>query len=175
MAPKWWFRFVVFLTLLALIAFVAKKFFAGSLSSENARDYQVTPEATVSKMFELLKNQGDTLSAGNFLADKNLTPEEQKFAELFWNTQRCAILYRALYDREAALQSLSTQDSTADSATVNAQVKALATANDTEKSDRLYTFDLRKRGPNWRIYELRSEALPMGVFRKFEELQGKTP
>jgi hypothetical protein len=126
-------------------------------------------------MFELLKSQGDNLSAGDLLADKNLTPEEQVFARLFWNPQRCGVLYLNLYDREPELQSLSTQDSSTDTATVNAQVKALASADDAEKSDRVYTFDLRKRGPNWLIFELRSKALPTGVFRKFEELQGKAP
>jgi hypothetical protein len=122
-------------------------------------------------MFELLKNQGDALNPGHLLADKDLTPEEQRFAELFWDTQRCGILYGALYDREPVLQSLNGRDITTDSATVNAQVRALATANDTEAGDRLYTFELRKRGQNWHIYELKSETLPMGVFRKFEELQ----
>jgi len=167
---KLWLGAAVSVLVLTLGGFVGRKFLAGPLTLEHARDYQVTPEATVSRMFELLKNQGDTLSAGNLLADKNLTPEERRFAELFWNTQRCGVLYGALYDREAVLESLNPPDITADSATIKAQVKALASADDTEKSDRIYIFELRKVGQNWHIYELKSEALPMGWFRKVEEL-----
>jgi hypothetical protein len=150
-------------------------FLAGFANTEQTRNYQSTPEGTVNKMFELLKSQGNGLSTVDFLADKNLTPEEQQFAELFWDAQRCGILYSALYDREPELQALIGQGVTTDSATINAQVKALASADDLEKSDRVYIFVLKRRSENWHIYELKSENVPNGVFRKFEELKSGAP
>jgi hypothetical protein len=169
-AHKAW--LVIGLTLLVSTAgvLIVKRVVTGSFRTEAPRPYQATPEATVTKMFELLREQGESFSSLHFLTDKNLSPGEQGFAELFWNTRRCGVLYTVLSERQTELQALSKQDDSSSSATVKAQVRVLPTG-ESEKSDRLIAFEVRKRGGNWYIYELRTEKFPSGVVEKFEQLQ----
>lgn len=137
-------------------------------------DERNTPDELVKNMFQVLSARSQTFSAGRFLDGKNLTPEEERFQNFFWENQRCAVLFRTLSEREATLQSASTSQIGSSSATVDAEVEAFASANDSEKTGRKYKFDLRNRAGNWYIYELRSESLPMGVYSKYLELSGQS-
>lgn len=131
------------------------------------------PDDVVKNMFSLLSTHGGNFSAARFLDGKNLTPEEKQFEDYFADSQRCAVLFRALTDREAILQSLSTAQAGETAATVNAVALAYASANDADKTERTYMFDLKRNEGGWRIYELRSDSLPMGVYSKFLELSGQ--
>lgn len=137
-------------------------------------DKQNAPVEVVKSMFQLLSSHSESFSAGRFLDGKNLTPEEEQFQSYFGESQRCAVLFRALSEREASLQSLRTSQISESSATVDVVAKAFESANDSEKTERMYKFDLRNRAGNWYIFELRSDALPMGVYSKFLELSGQS-
>jgi hypothetical protein len=141
-------------------------------ASDPPREAQASPEATVRAMFATFDQFKDEFNTVHLLSGKDSSPEEQRFAELFWDRERSGPLYSALYDREPELQNISVQSSTDRSANVNAAVRALAKGDDSEKTDRLYIFELKKRGSNWYIYELRSNQSPTGVFEAFRKANG---
>jgi hypothetical protein len=41
--------------------------------------------------------------------------------------------------------------------------------------DSTYTVELKKRGPNWYVDELKSQKYPNGVFHTFHERLANTP
>ncbi len=147
--------------------------FSNRSSKSQPHDYQAYPEATVKTMFGMFDQFKDNFSTVHLLDGKDSSADEQRFAELFWDNQRSGVFYSVLYDKEPELQSVSLQSSAGNSAIVNAAAKALATSNDSEKSDRLYLFELRKRGANWCIYELRSNQSPTGVFEAFQKANAR--
>jgi hypothetical protein len=139
-------------------------------TSDPPRETQATPEAAVRTMFGMFDQFKDQFNTVHLLSGKDSSPDEQRFAELFWDHERSGVLYSVLYDKEPELQSIGLESSTDLSANVNAAVKALARSDDSEKTDRLYIFEVKKRGTNWYIYELRSNQSPTGVFETFHKV-----
>jgi hypothetical protein len=133
------------------------------------REAQATPEAAVRAMFGMFDQFKDQFNTVHLLSGKDSSPDEQRFAQLFWDHERSGVLYSVLYDKQPELQSISLQSGTNLSANVNAAVRALAKSDDSEKTDRFYTFELKKRDANWYIYELRSNQSPTGVFEAFQK------
>jgi hypothetical protein len=145
---------------------------SGGSNVEAARTEQATPQATVKAMFEMFNSQFNKTFIGVQLAGgKDLQPNEEKFAGLFWDHERAGVLYTALYDRQAELQSLADADHTGASVNVAASVKAFASKEDEEKRDALYTFELRQRGPNWYVYELRGQKSPVGLYEQTKQIE----
>jgi hypothetical protein len=140
--------------------------------SEPARSFQATPEATLNMMFEMFTQQfAKTFIGVTLISGTNLQPEEQKFAQLFWDNERAGVIYNTLYDREAELMNISSQNRIGDSVRVAVSVKALPSKDADEKVDAVYIFELRQNGPNWYVYELRGEKSPVGVYEKTRQLK----
>jgi hypothetical protein len=154
--------------------------------SEAARDEQATPEATVTSMFQMT-DQGedlsnfkevvsDRLNYAHMLQGKDaMTPEEQKFAGLFWDNQRSAAIYAYLRHRLTTSASITANNTTGDSAVVNVKVKIFSEKDSEWWVDSTYTVELKKRGPNWYVDELKSSQWPDGVYHQFKKRLGSTP
>jgi hypothetical protein len=148
----------------------------GPSALDSARNYQATPEAVVNTFFEMYRGNyakdpiTDVLMNGNYAA-----PDQQKFAELFWDHDRAWMIYKALFDRDAQLISLGTATSVDGSVRLPASVRILSLEAEDGQSEPLYTFELRQRGANWYIYELRGQKSPEGVYEKTRELMRGAP
>lgn len=142
-------------------------------ASEPARSFQETPEATVNTMFEMFTQQFQENYIGLALLDDGTTlqPDEQKFAQLYWDRQRAGVIYQGLFDRGAELQNISGQAQMGDFVNVAVSLRAFPSKDADEKTDVVYTLELRQRGPNWYIYELRGENSSVGVYEKFLQLK----
>lgn len=153
-------------------------------ASDPAREEQATPEATANSMFQAADQGGnlddpkelltDRLDYAHLLAGKEMTPEEQKFASLFWENQRSAAIYFYLRGGLTTSAKITTNNATGDSAVVIAAVK-IQPKDSSEWVDSIYTVELKKRGPNWYVDELKSPKLPDGVFHTFRQRVGNTP
>jgi hypothetical protein len=157
---------------------------SGPAASEASRDEQITAEATVSSMFQMTDQGADLDDPKELLTDrldyahmfqgKEMTPEEQKFANLFWENQRSAAIYAYLRRGLTTSARITSNNSTGDSAVVTAAVK-IQPKDSSEWADSIYTVELKKRGPNWYVDELKSPKLPEGVFHTFRQRVGNTP
>jgi hypothetical protein len=157
---------------------------SGPAASESARDEQATPEATVTLMFQMtdqgadLENPNelltDRLDYGHMLSGKDLTPEEQKFVALFWENQRSAAIYVYLRGGVTTAAKITANNTTGDSAVVTADAK-VQPKDSADWVDSTYTVELKKRGPNWYVDELKSQKHPNGVFHTFHERLANTP
>jgi len=153
---------------------------------EPARAEQATPEATVSSMFQMA-DQGEDL--GNFkevVTDRldyahmlegkdTMTPEEQKFVALFWDSQRSAAIYAYLRHRLTTSASITANNTLGDSAVVSVTVKVFSEKDSEWWVDSTNTVELKKRGPNWYVDELKSSQWPDGVYHQFKKRMGSTP
>lgn len=157
---------------------------SGPAASEPARDEQATPEATVTTMFQIT-DQGeessnpkdvisDRLDYAHMFVGKDMTPEELKFASLFWENQRSAAIYAYLRRGLTTAASITSDNTTGDSAVITAAVK-IQPKDSADWVDSVYTVELKKRGPNWYVDELKSPKLPEGVCHTFRERFGNTP
>jgi hypothetical protein len=145
-------------------------------ASEPARSFQATPEDTVNTVFEMFSQQfAKTFIGLTLISGKDLQPDEQKFAQLFWDHERAGVIYNALYDREAELVSIGSENPKGESVHLPVSVKALPSNDAVEKNDTVYTFELRQKGPNWYVYELRGEKSPAGIYEKTKELMKQAP
>ena len=142
-------------------------------ASEPVRSFQETPEATVNTMFEMFTQQFQENDIGLALLDNDtaLQPDEQKFAQLYWDRERAGVIYQGLFDRGAELQSISAQDRIGDSVNVAVSLRAFSSEDAQEKTDVVWNLELRQRGPNWYIYELRGQKSPVGVYERFLQLK----
>jgi hypothetical protein len=157
---------------------------AGPAASEPARNEQATPEATVTTMFQITDQGGessnpkdvisDRLDYAHMFAGKDMTPEEQRFASLFWENQRSAAIYAYLRRGLTTAASITSDNTTGDSAVITAAVK-IQPKDSADWVDSVYTVELKKRGPNWYVDELKSPKLPEGVFHTFRERFANTP
>jgi hypothetical protein len=153
---------------------------------EPARAEQATPEATVSSMFQTT-DQGEDL--GNFekvvsdrldymhmLQGKDaMTTDEQKFAGLFWDNQRSAAIYAYLRHRLTTSANVTANNTTGDSAVVSVTAKIFSEKDSEWWVDSPYTVELKKRGPNWYVDELKTSQWPEGVYHQFRKRLASTP
>jgi len=156
----------------------------GPSASEPAKAGQETPEATTSALFQLTDQGGEGANPNDVISDrmdytrmftgKNLSPEEQKFVELFWDHQRGAAIYAYLREGLATSASIQSTNVQGDSATVCVAVK-VAPGHHGEWVDSSCSVELKKRGPNWYVDELKSSRAPDGVYEKFKQRVGSTP
>lgn len=157
---------------------------SGPAASESARDEQATPEATVTMMFQMT-DQGadlenpkelltDRLDYGHMLSGKDRTADEQKFVNLFWESQRSAAIYVYLRGGVTTAAKITANNTTGNSAVVTADVR-VQPKDSADWVDSTFTVELKKRGPNWYVDELKSQKYPYGVFHTFRERMGNTP
>jgi hypothetical protein len=144
-------------------------------ASEAARENQATPRATVESMFKMMYPAPDPnlamppvvdrFNEFHLLSGKNMTLGEMVFAQLFWDTRRSGTICYYITGNMTASPSVTDQETNGDSATVKVSVSVSPSAN-TESTSMIYTFDLKKRGPNWYVYELRVPKAPDGVYNQ---------
>ena len=157
---------------------------AGPAASESVREAQSTPETTVTTLFQMT-DQGsdlenakelltDRLDYAHMLAGKDMTPEEQKFASLFWENQRSAAIYAYLRRGLTTSAKITANSATGNSAIVTADVK-IQPKDSSDWVDSTYTVELKKRDPNWYVDELKSPQLPAGVYQTFRQRMGNAP
>jgi hypothetical protein len=119
-------------------------------------------------MFQMMYPTPDVVDRFNevhLLEGKDMTPEEEAFAKLFWDTRRSGILCEFMTEAMTESPSVTDQEVNGDSATVRVSV-TVSPLPSSESSSMVYTFDLKKRGPNWYVYELRVPKAPDGVFNR---------
>jgi len=139
-------------------------------ASDPARENQATPTATIESMFQMMSAVAgsELANTGEFnqlhlLEGKDMTPEEQAFSRIFWDTRRSGVLYGFMTGATTESPSVTDQQTNGDSAVVT--VSASVTSSHSEETRSvIYTFDLKKRGPNWYVYELRMPKAPDGIF-----------
>jgi len=153
-------------------------------ASEPARPEQISPEATVSTLFQMTDQGGaddnpndvitDRLNDAHLLEGKEMTPDEQKFAGLFWDNRRSAPIYD--YLRSDLTRSATVAGSTpaGDSAVVSVTAQTFPDGGSDWVASS-FTVELTRRGSNWYVTELKSPKFPGGVYAKFKERVSSTP
>jgi len=144
-------------------------------ASEPARAEQSTPEATVNAMFQTTDQGGesdnpkdvipDRLDYADMLQGTDMTGEEQEFSALFLDNQRSAIIYAILRHALTTSARVTASDVKGDSAVVRVAARAL---QGSQWVDYTCTVELKKRGPNWYVAELRSPRIPGGFYHGFQ-------
>jgi hypothetical protein len=152
-------------------------------ASEPARAEQATPEAVVTSMFQMTDQGGesdnphdvitDRLNDAHLVTGKDMTPEEQKFADLFLNHERSAAIYNYLRGELTKSASVTAANATGDSAVVSVAAKVFL-ENGSDWVDSTCTVDLKKRGPNWYVDELKSPRMPGGLYQRYKQRMGYT-
>jgi hypothetical protein len=148
---------------------------SSSGAAESARAEQSTPEATVNAMFQTTDQGGewdnphdvirDQLDYADMLQGTDMTAEEQEFAALFWDNRRGAIIYAILRHALTTSARITAIDVNDDSAVVSVAARAIQGSNWVDYS---CLVELKKRGPNWYVYELRSPRMPGGFYHGFQ-------
>jgi len=150
---------------------------------ESARAEQATPEAVVTSMFQMTDQGGesasdnphdvitDRLNDAHLVSGKDMTPEEQKFAQLFLNHERSAAIYNYLRGELTKSANITAANVTGDSAVVNVAVKVYL-ENGSDWVDSTCTVDLKKKGPNWYVDELKSPRMPGGLYQRYKQRMG---
>jgi len=182
-----WIILVVALVSIAGIVVPRLKYWgpsSGPSASEPARTEQATPEATVGTVFQMTDQGGESDNPNDVITDrlnyahmfegKTMSPDEQKFADLFWDNQRSAAIYGYLRRGLTTSASITANNITGDSAVVSVAMK-ITPNHHAEWVDSTCTVELKKRGSNWYVDELKSERAPDGVFQKFKQATGSTP
>jgi hypothetical protein len=155
---------------------------AQASSWEPARAEQATPESTVNLMFQMTDQGGeaddpkvvmtDRLDNMHMLQGKDkMTPEEQKFAGLFLNNERSVAIYEVLRRNLANSARITANNTTGDSATISATVKIFPDGSE-DWASTTFTVELKKRGPNWYVDDLKSPHSPDGVYQNFKQKMG---
>ena len=151
-------------------------------ASEPAREEQATPDATVNTMFQMTDQGGasdnpkevldDRLDYGHMLQGKDaMTPEEQKFASLFLDNQRSASIYAAMRSALAKSASITSTNTDGDSAVVSVALQTFPDKGSDWVNDTC-TVELKKRGTNWYVDELKTPRLPDGIYHTFKQRLG---
>lgn len=153
--------------------------------TEAARPEQATPEATANAMFQAI-DQGepseenpkealdDRMDFGHMLSGKDMTPDEQKFVALFWDNQRSAAVYTVLRGNLARSASVTGTNVTGDAAVLNVDLRVMA-EHGSDWVPYTCTVELRKRGPNWYIDEVKAPRVPAGIYHGFKQRLGSAP
>jgi hypothetical protein len=184
----WW--IIVLLTLITVVGYVIprlKYWFpsSGPSASEPARPEQATPDATVNAVFQMV-DQGepnednpkealdDRLDDTHLFSGQEMTPDEKRFAGLFLENQRSAAIYHYLRANLAKSATITGDSPTGDTVVVSVALQTLPDkGSDWEPST--CTVELKKRGPNWYVDELKSSRMPTGVFATFRQRFNSTP
>jgi hypothetical protein len=153
--------------------------------TESARAEQANPEATANAMFQAI-DQGapseenpkealdDRMDYGHMLQSKDLTPNEQKFVALFWDNQRSAAIYATLRGSLPKSATVTANNVAGDSAVVNVDLQVMPD-HGSDWVPYTCTVELKKRGPNWYIDEVKSPRVPAGIYHAFKQRLGSTP
>jgi len=144
-------------------------------ASEPVRAEQSTPEATVNAMFQATDQGGESDNPRNVITDRldyadmlqgtDMTGEEQEFAALFLDNRRSAIIYAILRHALTNSAIITASDVKGDSAVVRVAARAI---QGPDWVDYTCTVELKKRGPNWYVDELRSSRIPDGFYHGFK-------
>ena len=144
-------------------------------ASDPARAEQSTPEATVNAVFQTTDQGGESDNPHNVITDRldyaemlqgtDMTGEEQEFAALFLDHQRSAIIYAILRHALTTSARITASDVGGDSAVVRVTARVIQGSN---WVDSTCTVELKKRGPNWYVDELRSPRIPNGFYHGFK-------
>jgi len=114
----------------------------------------------------------DRLDTMHMLQGKEkMTPEEQKYAGLFLNNERSAAIYEALRGSLATSAHITANNTTGDSAVISATLKIFPDRAEDWVSTTC-TVELKKRGPNWYVDDVKSPRVPDGVYQKFKQKMG---
>jgi hypothetical protein len=152
---------------------------------EPARVEQASPESTVNLMFRMTDQYREGAPADEIIADrlnnmhmleekKDRTPEEQKFVDLFLDNQRGAAIYTYLRHFLATSASITATLTTGDATLVSVDMK-VQPDDSSEWVAATCTVNLKKRGPNWYVDELKTPRTPEGVYRAFKARLGSMP
>ena len=144
-------------------------------ASGPARPEQSTPEATVNTMFRMTDQGGELDNPYNVMTDRldyadmlrgtDMTGEEEDFAALFLDNQRSAIIYAILRHCLTTSARITASEVKGDSAVVRVGARAI---QGSDWVDYNCTVELKKRGSNWYVEELRSPRIPDGFYHGFE-------
>jgi hypothetical protein len=147
-------------------------------SFEPARENQATPVDTVNAMFQMMWPGPDGESMENLINDrfddthlllgKNMSPKEQEFAQLFWDYQCSAVIYDHIRLALAKSPRITEHNEAKDSATVTFSLSVVPDHGE-EYTDVTSTLDMKKKGPNWHISEMRTPRFPDGVYKAFKQ------
>lgn len=172
-----WIIFALALLLIAPIIVPGLRFWIPSSSgaSDQPRPRQSTPAAAVNAMFQTTDQGGefdnprdvirDQLDYAEILQGTDMTSEEREFATLFWDNQRSAIIYAILRHALTTATRITAIDVNGDSAVVSVAARAIQGPN---WVDSTCIVELKKRGRNWYVYELRSPRIPDGFYHGFQ-------
>jgi hypothetical protein len=152
-------------------------------ASETARAELATPDAVVTSMF-LMTDQGgesesdnphevitDRLNDAHLVTGKDMTPEEQKFAALFLNHERSGAIYNYLRGELTKSANITAANVAGDSAVVSVAVKVYL-ENGSDWVDSTCTVELKKKGRNWYVDELKSPRMPGGLYQRYKQRMG---
>ncbi|MBZ5654520.1 MAG: hypothetical protein LAO56_04480 [Acidobacteriia bacterium] len=178
-----WIVLAVVLVLVAPILVPRLRVWAPSSSgAPEARPEQSTPQATVNTMFQTTDQGGESDSRHAMMTDRlyyadllqgtDMTGEEKEFAALFWDNQRSAIISAILGHALTTSAHITASEVNGDSALVSVAARAIWGSR---WVDYTCTVELKKRGPNWYVYELRSPQIPDGFYHGFQQRIGSTP
>jgi hypothetical protein len=175
------------LALLPIAAVIAPrlKYWLPSLGPsivEAARPEQATPEAVVTYVFQTVDQGGDSDNANEVMTDRlntmhliegkgNMTPEEQNFDGLFWDNKRSAAIYGYLRAGLTRAANITASNTSGDAAVIIVAVKIFPHEG-SDWVDSTYTVELKKRGPNWYVDEMKTPHQPGGVYRAFKQKMG---
>jgi len=153
----------------------------GPSASEPSRSEQATPEAAVNSVFQTVDQGADTDDPKSFMDDrlddahllegKNMTPDEQKFASLFWDNQRSAAIYHYLRANLTRSGETTGSSPNGDEATVSIAAQVIA-EHGSDWVPANFTVQLKKRGANWYVDDLKTENMPNGVYATFQQRVG---
>jgi len=175
------------LALLPIAAIIAPrlKYFLPSLGpgiAEAARPEQATPEAVVTSVFQTADQGGDSGNANEVMTDRlntmhliqgkeKMTPEEQKFDSLFWDNKRSAAIYGYLRAGLTRAANITANSTNGDAAVITVAVKIFPREG-SEWVDSTYTVELKRRGPNWYVDEMKTPHQPGGVYQAYKQKMG---
>jgi hypothetical protein len=137
---------------------------------DTARAEQATPQSTITALFKMTPSETyEKINPAVIALGKPLNPDEQKLAQLGWDGERAASVYQYLIDLTADFESFGDTSQNGDSATVKVSVDAFPAPRAQESQSLIYIFELKKRGENWYIYELRTDHTPEGVYAAYRK------
>jgi hypothetical protein len=158
---------------------------AQASSWDPARPEQATPESSVTLMFQMTDQYHEDVPPDELLTDrlnnmhmlqekKNRTPEEQTFVELFMDNQRGAAIYTYLRHVLATSAKITATNTSGDASVINADLQ-VQPEHSSEWQPSTCTIELKKRGPNWYIDELKTAGTPEGIYHAFRQRLGSMP
>jgi len=148
---------------------------------EPAHENQATPEDTVKAMFDIMlprADEGDVkkliedkLDNAQLLLGKNMTLEEQQFAQFFCEHHCSAVVYNGLRLGLSKSPRVTGHNESGDTSTVDFSISVVP-ENGSDHVDMNGTFDLKKRGSNWHISDMRTTSVPNGACKAYMQSLG---